>query len=94
MRGAATVALLLSRTVCGVRPVTPLAEAARPARFAGECPFWQRRISTDGAPSRAKSSTPGRRQLSMDTNFPARPIASEPVAFDSEAAFVAPAPLG
>ena len=41
--------------------VTRLAGAARPVRFGDACPSWQRRISTDCAPSPVISSTPGRR---------------------------------
>ena len=47
---------------CAVSPVaTRLAKAARPVRFADAYPSWQRRISTDCAPSPGKSSIPGRR---------------------------------
>src|SRR5208337_5126359 len=38
-----------------------LAEAARPVGFGDACPSWQRRISTDCAPSPGKSSIRGRR---------------------------------
>ena len=41
--------------------VTRLAKAARQARFGDACPSWQRRLSTDFAPSPVISSTPGRR---------------------------------
>ena len=41
--------------------VTRLAKATRPVRFGYACPSWQRRISTDCAPSPVISSTPGRR---------------------------------
>ncbi len=41
--------------------VTRLAKAARQARFGDACPSWQRRLSTDFAPSPAISSTPGQR---------------------------------
>jgi hypothetical protein len=41
--------------------VTRLAKATRPVRFGDACPSWQRRLSTDFAPSPVISSTPGRR---------------------------------
>ena len=43
------------------KSVTRLAKAARPVRFGDACPSWQRRISTDCAPSPGKSSIRGRR---------------------------------